>query len=505
MALVYTPPGVSVTEIVSPTISPLLAAPAQPCIIAPSQGYTTRTDQLLLSGTTATSLPGLPANSTLLGVTSVKNATDPTQGAGDGSGYVVTTDYTVSTSGQTITRVSGGAIASGTLINVTYQYVSNSYFQPTRLDDISSIEQLYGPAYTADGTGINSTLSFAAGVAFENGASSVICQPLFIRTTPGDPTTAPSQPNATQIASTASWVDTLYQLRNYEDINILVPIIGQSTASVTDNGMLQILSAFQDHIMFMKSQNQYIIVLGGEDSTSSTTTAQMLTLQSHATTLAGRYGKAVAEQTVLISPASFQRILPYTAQPINVGAQYVAAGIAGLLSSFTTFTPLTRKQLSNFAAVIDTRTLAQKNADAQNGLLVVEQKGAAVQIRHAITLDTSSAARRELSVVRSKHRMIQSVSDTLNTQIVGQIVADGNATTIVSTAVTTVLERLLQIGELVAYSSVNSRISSLDPTTIEVRFSYKPSFPVNYISIIFSLDLTAASVVVGSTSNVSIG
>jgi hypothetical protein len=35
---------------------------------------------------------------------------------------------------------------------------------------------------------------------------------------------------------------------------------------------------------------------------------------------------------------------------------------------------------------------------------------------------------------------------------------------------------------------------SLEPTTIQVKFSYRPAFPVNYIDVSFSLDLTTQTI-----------
>jgi hypothetical protein len=46
----------------------------------------------------------------------------------------------------------------------------------------------------------------------------------------------------------------------------------------------------------------------------------------------------------------------------------------------------------------------------------------------------------------------------------------------------------------VDYSGVEAKLVSLDPTTIQVRFSYRPSFPLNYVDVKFSIDMTAGTV-----------
>jgi hypothetical protein len=243
----------------------------------------------------------------------------------------------------------------------------------------------------------------------------------------------------------------------------------------------------------MQGQDEYIIALFGEDSSASNTVAQQATLQTHASTLRGRYGGILAEQTVLVSPSKFSRSLP-NGVALSVGGQYAAAGISGMLASRPTSSALTRKVISGFSAVTDGRSLSAKNADAAAGLFVIEQKGGIVLVRHSITLDQTTSARRELSVVRAKHRMIESVKDTIDRQIIGQIIADANATQTVSATVTAVLEQLRLNRDLVDYSAVDARLLSLDPTTIQVRFSYRPSFPLNYVDIQFSVDLTQGQI-----------
>lgn len=504
MSLAYTPPGVSVSEIVTAQISPLLSASALICLVGLTQGYQTRTDQFVLSGTSPVALPGLPVGATVSAVNSVKDSLNPSNGASDGSGYVLTTDYT--TTGGTITRVNSGAIADGTLINVTYQYIPSDYYEPIRLYDLGSIESRFGSGLDPTGTTISSPISYAASIAFENGTDSIVIQPLFKRATPGDPTTARAQPNsnssstAGSYANPSTWADTLYVLRDIEDINVIVPVIGQSQANVTDSSELAVFDAVQDHCQFMASQDQYIVSILGEDSSASSSVAQKATLQSHANTLRGRYGGALAAQTVLVSPSKFTRALPGFGQSITIGGQYAAAAVSGMLASRPTSSALTRKVVSGIDNVTDARSLNEKNADAAAGLFVIESKNGNVLVRHAITLDQTNSARRELSVVRAKFRMIESVRSTLDRNIVGQIIADGNAPGIVSSTVSAVLEQLRLAQDIVSYSAVDSRLLSLDPTIIQVRYSYRPSFPLNNVAVQFSIDFATGSVTASDTT-----
>jgi hypothetical protein len=497
MPLAYRQPGVRVSETVTPQISPLVAAPADVCLVGRARGYQIKTDQFILSGTSAIPLPGLPVGATLTAVDSVKDAYDPSKGNANGSGYTVTTDYTVQTAGGTITRVGAGAITDGRLVNVTYRYVAADYWDPIRLYDMAAVEERFGPSVNTAGTAISSHLSYAASLAFENGAPSVVCQALFRRATPGDPNTVRNDVDDTQAAAASSWTDTLFVLRDIEDINILVPVVGQSQANVGDATWLSIAQTFQDHVQYMKGQDQHMIVVLGEDSSASATVAQKATLRTHAQTLAGRYGGAVAENTVFVSPSKFRRAFPAYGSTSYVGGQFVAAGIAGMIASRPVSSALTKKSVSGFIEVspwASGLSVQDQNDDAAVGLMVISQSRGLITVRHSVTLATDSAARRELSVVRAKHRLIESVRDTLDRQIIGNLIADENAPFVVSSAVSGVLAELLQMRDIVDYGPPSARMLSLEPTTIQVKFSYRPAFPVNYIDVSFSLDLTTQTV-----------
>jgi hypothetical protein len=47
------------------------------------------------------------------------------------------------------------------------------------------------------------------------------------------------------------------------------------------------------------------------------------------------------------------------------------------------------------------------------------------------------------------------------------------------------------------------QIASLEPTTIRASYSYRPAFTLNYIDIVFSLDLSSQTVTV--TENITQG
>jgi hypothetical protein len=499
----YTPPGVKVTEIQNPVPSTILSLPALVALVGRSPGIVARTDAVTLSGTTAVALPGAPLDATMVlaDIKLVMNATNPADAP---SGYTVAatgasnaTQVVFDATAHTVARnaTATAVVPDGATVYITYTYIPADFYKPILLDNMTDIEARFGTAFDSTGTTINSRLTLGAQIAFENGAQQVVLLPLFYNNTG-----VKQQPTDAQAAAAATWADNFVALRDIEDINVIIPVVGQSDANVGDSNMLAISQALQDHIHFMKTEQQYSIGVTGEDSSASTAVAQAATLQTHAATIAGRYGGADAENMVLVSPSKFSRVLPSGSAQINVGGQYVACAIGGMLASRDVSQTLTRKIVSGFSAVTDSRTKAQMNTDAGSGLCVVYQRNGAVTVRHAVTSDTSSAVKREISIVRAKHRVIESVRDTIDSQIIGQVIADGDAPSSVAATIAAVLEQIKQLGDIVDYSDVQARTLTIDPTTIEVRFSYKPAFPVNYVNIVFALDLTTGDLTVPTTN-----
>ena len=80
-------------------------------------------------------------------------------------------------------------------------------------------------------------------------------------------------------------------------------------------------------------------------------------------------------------------------------------------------------------------------------------KGGEIRCRHAISLDTGhGASRSEVSVVRAKFIMlVESIKETLENQIIGQIIADGNSPIIVRSTIVGVLSALQSAGDLVDF------------------------------------------------------
>jgi hypothetical protein len=509
MALAYVPPGVSVQEVTSPSVNSSITPSNNVCVIGLAQGYQLETQQITVtSGEGAFNVTVLVSGETIQPVSasqvfvSVTNAINPVLGAGaNQSGYAQGLDFTATlnatSTSVTVSGIVNSQFEQGGIINFTYEVVPANYFIPLRFYTQASVENTYGPAFNTQG--IQTPISAGAYFAFEGGAQSVICQPLFVLENASDPTSTRLQPTGAQPAQVTTWQQTEYSLRSVPNLNWIVPIIGQGMPNVNDATQLSILETVQDHIYYMQTQeNQFIFMVVGGDSSTSSSYATDVTLQAQVQSLAARYGNAVTENIIFIAPSSAQRPLPTQMNVVLTGGgEYISATLAGLFSNSAANTGFTHQIVPGWQNIPSYRDTSTKNADAQAGLMVLENNPTlpgTIIIRHAITADNSAIDRRALNAVRAKFVMVGSVTNVLNSQIIGQIPANGQAPALVAMAVTQTLQSLVGTGVIVSYTGVQASLVPNDPTTCQVAFSWLPAFPLDYIDVIFSLNLTNGNV-----------
>jgi hypothetical protein len=382
------------------------------------------------------------------------------------------------------------AIPNGISLNVIWQYTPADHFTAKLYTSTSDIINKFGKPFTdPDQKTINQPVSLAGSLAFLNGATRVWIQPLFKLngTTPTHPTLADTAD------SDLTWNPTLKALQNIENLGVIVPVIGQNSI-VTDQTQLNIIRECQKYIIAERQQNQnYVILIAGENGWYSSDIGKADTLRSHSVSIDND------QQVVLITPTKFKTPSP-KGENVEIGGQFAAAAVAGRLVSQAPSKTLTRKSIIGLNYV-DPRTKDNKNLDAQAGLFVIENTGNNIQVRHALTTNTETVAKSELSVVRAKQRMVLSVMQTIDQNIIGQVVADNNAPLVIESAIRSVLQTLVDDRDIVAYSDVVATVKNVNPTVIDVTFSYRPAFPVNYVNVSFAVDLTSGSLTLTNTNN----
>lgn len=332
---------------------------------------------------------------------------------------------------------------------VTYSFTDQHYYEPTFFDDFDDIADKYGAPFDANGN-ISSPLSFAARLAFQNGASEIVT---LASLTGGD----------SDLSSALS------KLEAEDSVRIVTVVSGSASVH----------SALAAHLANMNTQGNYRQGIVGRDGSSTAVTADTLRLAAKG------YNN---EALILVSPASFQMPNPITGRTMLVGGQYAAAGVAGMFAARDVQIPLTRKTLAGFVGLGDKRTASELSIDSQSGLFAVLNSGGVLQVRHGVTTAVSNVNTAEASVVRAKYEMGHRLRDTLDGSIVGNVLPVNEAPLIVGNVVTGVLEQLVVEGSISRYANVKARILESDATTIEVKFEYRPAFPINNVIVRFTIN-----------------
>lgn len=343
-------------------------------------------------------------------------------------------------------------IGDGDTVTVTYNYADVSYYQPTLLDNYGLIASKYGAPFDANGN-VNSPLSFAARLAFLNGASEVVCV-------------------ASTTAAQADIQNALALLANDPTIRIVV-IADGSTGS---------LSALASHVQTMNNIGFYRIGVAGRDGSSSAITTTSLRQSAQGINY---------EAVRLVSPTSFAMQNPVTGNQLNVGGQYVAAAIAGMYAARDVQVPLTRKPLAGFTGINDLRTSSDQVLDAQAGLLPIDLLGGVLRVRHDVTTAPGSVNTRESAVVRAKYEMATRLKLSLDSSVIGLTATAQRAILVVQSVVTGVLEQMLLEQAINGYQNVTAQVANADPTTIQAQFEYTPAYPINNIVVNFSINTTS--------------
>lgn len=474
----YRPPGTYVEETSTPVSTPVGTQPTLVALVGPSLGYRVYAETLVLPSTTpvlVTKLGGITAS---VVVTSLDGATtyDLTDdylvapGAGDDGDIGDTLDNTM-----TIARVSNGAITEGASVRVTYHYVDAAYYEAVRVADFEVVKDLYGEPFSPATGAITSPLSMAAKVAFENGARELI-----LLATEG-----------TSSVTAADLAAAYPKILNLHSVGVVVPV----TAGITSDGDLGTAATdLVNHCVNASADGFYRIGVIGIDTGYTTGTPQAVAESAN------------SSRVMVAWPNKLLYYNAFTGTTVEVGGQYLAAAYAGKLVSRAVQHGLTRKGITSFAGIsataLATMTKANKDTWSDGGVAVTElTRNNTLIVRHGTSTDTTSTVTREVSVTRAKDQMIRLIQDSIDSaQVIGSPLTNISVSQI-KAIVGGVLENCKDSEIIVDYSDLVGRIRPGDPQVIEVKFMYRPAWPLNYILVSFSIDTTTGTTEFGAGTN----
>lgn len=376
--LVYSPPGVYVSEdslAVANLGTTVALPPSRLTLVGPSVNYTTYTEAVQLTGTTAVPLSKLGIISASIAVTSLA-----------GTSYTLNTDFSVSQSGSpateaatTIARLNGGQITSSQVVYVTYQYADGSFFQPYVSTDFDEIQDRYGDAFNSATGAVNSPLTLAAKIAMEQGVRELILLP-----TEGSTT---SQVTRTQLSTAYAL------LEGRDDVGIVVPLtVGITGTDNSPGDTTNIASDLKVHVTSASTSGNYRMGILGYDKNANRT---------H-----GTVASSIADRRVgLVYPNIVNYFNGYLNKLVEIDGYYLAVAVAAQLSARNPQDPVTRKAIRSFSSIPDriksTMTNSAKNVLSQAGVIVVEQTtDQRLVVRHGLSTNTASVLTREISITR---------------------------------------------------------------------------------------------------------
>jgi hypothetical protein len=459
----YQPPGVYVQDATTPVTAfqGFSAFPETVGIVGPALEFRASSESVTMSETPTTLLSG--------GIDVSTVTVTPIAG---GVPYVVDVDYVLAqvgtpgapTTTTSIALLQGGDIAEGEIVTVAFRYADEAFFGVNRFTEFESVEGFYGPALDLESNEIISPLTLAARIAFENGARSVA-----LVVTSGT-TTAQALTNAMQKLESAS------------DVGLVVPLsVGISNADAPDAA-----NALVDHIDAAVDDGNFRIGLLGFDTE--------VTLD-HAVVAESLEN----ERIVLAFPNRLNYYNGETNQTLLVGGQYLAAAYAGQLVRNGVAFPLTRKRVRSFAglpgSVVSEMSRSFKDNLSSRGVAVAElSRAQTLVVRHGVTTDRTNVMTREVSLVRAKDAMVIAIETAVeNSGIIGSPMTE-DTPLIVKALVTGALETIQGNNTIVSYREVRVRQPDSRPDVIEAKFEYRPAYPLNYVLVSFSVDITSGEV-----------
>lgn len=488
----YQVPGVYVNDTSDPIITGGGLPPSLICIVGPARGYQTAVETLIVYENEATALRQQ-------GVITTEQVGPPVIAAPvvtklDGTALVADTDYEFTTEagdfpGTSVTYVTvietSTALNDGDSIIIQYNYVNDKYYSPRVIESYSTAIDVYGlPLVTQvpdnpNDTHVDSPLSLGIQLAFQNDATRVLALPL--NPSDGD--------LRAQFAAAYEKIKTDYRA------NVVVPVFHDTLSVQTGSvaGLVQTLS---------QDLRSHCVTASNEGFMRTGIIGLPMNYNEEDVSVDSLALNTGSKRVSIVYPPRMRMFSTAVNQSIEVSGAFLAAALGGRLSSLPVNTGLTRQLVSGFtginSSILSDMTKSFKDQLSSSGVLVVEMDRLnRLLVRHGLTTDMTSLTTKEISLVRINDGVhIGMQVGVENAGLIGAPI-DAEMVIRVQGVVQTNLEQLRLSEVIVDWAGLTARQQSIDPSVIEVQFSYRPAVPLNYIVISYKVDLTTGEVTPG--------
>lgn len=445
----YIPPSVIVNGDATPGATTQFVIPSTVCIIGEIDRYPSKTvSRVLQNGATAT--------------ISVENLIEDTVRLTDYSGNVLVkdTDYTqaVDIENKTFSITITNPDIKTQAVMIAYEWVPDDFFEPLKWFTKNSISEYYGHPWNDDHS-INSPISAAAEMAFNNGATSLCILPVF--EAPVDKNGKEKDNNPHQ-----SLTNALEKLKLQDDVSIICPI------GFDKDALVQV----KNHIDWCnrnRLERRGIFSLDGLAKTYSI--EDLVNVQM-----------SLDNEAVMFIPNTKSYVFVSNSKSyIELPGWLYAAAVAGLAISQPFYQSLTRMNISGFYNV-QPYLYEEKNMLAQSGGCVLEMANGYVKIRQSIVTKQGRSLDWSYS---GTYQYVTRAMRTLFEPYIGKPSSDATVLSINSLAEDE-LSVMVQRGFIANFDDLEVARRSNSPDTIDVSFRYAWLQPINWVYVNFSVDMT---------------
>jgi hypothetical protein len=384
-------------------------------------------------------------------------------GIGDIPGYnnyIKDTDFTVSDN-NIDWSLSGEEPTAAASYYVSYRKLKGaSFYEPTLYYSIDDVRTNYGPELD---NGIINEIPLAASIAFDSGASQVIC--------------------VQQVDDTVTEQKAAIDKLETEEVTVL---LAPGMTSTT------LQSYILSHVNKMNSyteRKERVFLTSG------------LNLDDTIAEIKARAAAFNNQLVTVCAPATCEVTLKDgtlgTESTIDVSGAYAMASLAGVMAdpAYDEAEPLTRKVLTDIVSLSNVKYKESEMNDlASNGVLVLTNDSGIIRVRHAVTTSTANVNEIELSVVSIKMDTKKQIRTTLAPYIgIKYIGAETNS--LIAAAVKSFCEQKVaaqvyspdQNGADPGYRNITVKQSTTDPRVALIHFEFRPVYTLTWEEVTFSL------------------
>lgn len=334
---------------------------------------------------------------------------------------------------------------------------------------IKSFTRLSNIFNTYGAPSAENTISAAAQIAYDNGATVFYCvQPL----DEGDV-------DDNNVLTVSGLQDGLRQAQTV-DAYCIVPMLEN-----TDD--TNIASLCKTHVEKMSStleRKERVCVISGayrEETSMDDITESIDYYKSTASAIN-------SPRMVYIAPSSV--VVNLDGENVPSSGMYAAAALAGIIcnNNFTCGEPITGKTLAD-VSVNDKYTREEKNQLASYGCLVLEgAEGTTIpKIRHALSTATGDYVKSEIKITKIKDVISNTLRLALDRAYINTRFLGASTISEMTTTVNTILSSFLANNDIYSYNNLVIAQDQNYPNQVNVSFRIAPAVDLNYILITFGV------------------